>query len=117
MNINTFNPGDTIVRTRPAPHGNNDFDRSYIGEKLTLRGVTNGLIYLQQDSNQARIYGKTITLELDRWYEGWEFYQEPPEAVQRSLREEIERLIAREDYETLREVKAILDEVIAQILT
>lgn len=65
MNINKFNIGDTIVRTeRTAPTAYNPpGDGSYIGEKVTLTAIANGLIYLKTDPESWQLL--IVITELD----------------------------------------------------
>ncbi len=93
MNISEFNHGDEIVRVEPTPtqesqglFGSHAIggDTSYIGEKLVLSDVCNGLIYLattKEDKFLEKPIGATITLTHHTFGEGWEKWREPIVAI------------------------------------
>ena len=108
MNISNFKKGDTICRVEPAKEyaSSGIRERSYIGDKMVLVGVANGLIYA---TNNHQILGdRMVQLPLDVWSEGWEFYIDPStfsmtvdeiESLQ-CLRERLQKAIDTEDFET-----------------
>ena len=83
MKINKFKAEDAIVRVKPSLRG----DRSYLGEKLILKGVHNGNIYLQRTNElEISIFGnKPMSLPIDTWTSGWELHKEPKHLIDESL--------------------------------
>jgi hypothetical protein len=75
MNIQQFNIGDEIVRVEPSECFG---DRSYIGEKLTYKGILNGMIYFTKDDIFVNFnLNNRLSLPLDVWSNGWEKYVDP----------------------------------------
>jgi hypothetical protein len=68
MRITKFKPGDIITRTQKCIIDEDTTDRSYIGSRMILTGLKNGLIILELDH-----YG-VILLPEDEWAEGWNYY-------------------------------------------
>lgn len=87
--IYNFIKGDIIVRVSPSEsYGTykDDFgnikerrDRSYMGQKLIFVGIANGQIYLKRtEQTEINLFGdKLIDLDVDMWYNGWDYYIDP----------------------------------------
>ena len=78
--IYDFQKDDIIVRVEPAktyggPGGVRD--RSYLGSKLVFVGIANGSIYLQRTEESTMYSAKLLSLSIDVWDDGWNFYFEP----------------------------------------
>lgn len=69
MNISEFKKGDFIVRTKLV--GNNE--NAYIGEKMIIIGIANGLIYFKRSKGN-----KELQIQECKFSEGWEYWVEPP---------------------------------------
>lgn len=139
MNILEFKKGDKIVRVEPSRSLGviyNPFtgqieqrggDRSYIGEKLTFIGVANGCAYFdrEKDSLISEVTGSTkLDIRLDLFSDGWDYWKDPNEIGNESnsdstrlkltLKEELERELADENYELIAELKEIFDRVLSK---
>ena len=114
--IYDFKNGDEIVRILPAkPYaplmasGDGLRDRSYLGKKLIFIGIANGQIYLKRtESSDLAIFGDSfLSLSLDIWDEGWDFYINPESLIgdsftsidKKTLEEQIKKAVADENYE------------------
>ena len=107
MNINNFQKGATITRIKPSK---GDADYSYIGDKLTFVAIQNGLIYLK-----SKEFGN-VEVEANRFSSGWAEYIEvdlsdfdESENFIEDFRKLVAKLLKAEDYESLAELKNILN--------
>lgn len=117
MNINEFKIGTPVVRIK-ASEGVGD--RSYIGQKLTLKAIANGCAYFERCENDfmTKITRENeLKLRLDWFSNGWDYYQDINKIntngnaqIKFSLKTEINKAIENEDYELLAELKRIFDE-------
>jgi len=90
MNIQNFNNGDLIVRTKPGIRQQDRYndnlgistrvtqyeDSSYIGEPFKLLDVCNGIIYVELIDKSIHERAK-IKMVLDVFEEGWEYFVVP----------------------------------------
>jgi hypothetical protein len=72
MKITEFKKGDLITRIQPT-YSTDDW--SYIGDKIELLNVENGIIYCKVCYREKwKSPLEFIELELNQYFEGWEFY-------------------------------------------
>lgn len=81
MNIRQFKPGQIITRVRLAKneYGQESIDEelagiNLMGEKLILKSVENGCIYLTSDLGDVKLLMYDL-LGFD-WSNGWDYYKE-----------------------------------------
>lgn len=120
MNINEFKIGTQVVRIE-ASEGIGD--RSYIGEKLTLKAIANGCAYFErcEDDFMTKITGTNeMKLRLDWFSNGWDYYQDINKTnndanaqIKFNLKTEIKKALDNEDYELLAELKQIFEKAVA----
>lgn len=93
MNINDFNVGDIIVRTKPATIPNSKGDHSYIGNKMIFQGCANGMIYCRRLNPRdfVALSNGNVDLQLLYWSEDWEYW------VELGIRETTDDTILEED--------------------
>ena len=73
-----------------------------MGRKMTFIGITNGLIYLIDSEGDKR-----VSICLDMFSNGWEYYVDPEKLFESDemeldesvIRQRIQRAIENEDYE------------------
>ena len=136
MNIAEFKKGDKVVRVEPAKSLGpmmglmgevieRGGDRSYIGDQLTFLGIANGCAYFarEEDSFGARHLGKRLDLRLDIFSDGWDYWQDidsigesnaDATRAKLTLKEEVQRAMADEDYELIAELKELFDRALAK---
>lgn len=80
MNIHQFQPGDIITRTKLARNKYGEISDeelagiSMLGDRLTLREIEHGCIYLESPKGDIQLL-ETDIMDFD-WSEGWEYYKE-----------------------------------------
>lgn len=120
MNINKFKPSDRITRSAPGKLGI-DRDYTYMGDQLEFLGIANGLIYLKpiDQSLVDLLEMNNITLSLDGYSDGWEFWVESefltkkdavPELSISQIKNQLQEAIICENYEEAGRLKKLLDD-------
>lgn len=89
MNIREFVRGDVVTRVEPSAVLHSEIhpitgvmienrDRSYLGDKLTYFGIANGKAYFKRhDRFDVELLGDEMSLRLDAYSDGWEFWVDP----------------------------------------
>jgi len=128
--IYEFTKNDSIVRIQPAKSlgpiinligqsQERSGDRSYLGEELIFVGIANGQIYLKStDEFRLSHFGdKLLSLDLDLWDEGWEYYIDPLTLTDdnytisidiKSLENRLDKALDNEDYELAEKIKLMI---------
>ena len=117
--IYEFEKGDIIVRIVPAKEVGVDpsrkiRDRSYLGRKMIFAGIANGMLYLCRTNKlDIKIFGDMISLPLDLWDEGWDYWKDPNDLMYNAIDPEhllhkIEDAVEGENYELANKLNKIL---------
>lgn len=123
--IYNFKRGDIITRIKPLiDPQTKEKDFSFIGRKMTFKGLANATIYLEQEFDKLialfmSMEKNIIQLPIELWEEGWAFFIEPdfldPNSVivedEKGLQEQIKKAIASDNFEMAEELRKKLDKI------
>jgi hypothetical protein len=109
-----FEKGDNITRIKPAERPPQSvIDYTHMGKSFILLGTLNGVIYLKENKEKVDDLfsimfgvskGGITELPIDRWMDGWAYYQEPdflntiPSSNEDELKNKIKEAIEKEDF-------------------
>ena len=114
--IRHFKNGDKITRIEALIEIDNYKNFTYVGQELTFLGIENATIYLKRKPAEITgnpfsiLFGgdsdKPVTLPLELWGNGWDYYKEPDflntdeiSLEEKNIQDKIQKAIDEQDFE------------------